>query len=335
MMPDLQNNWLRRGLPLLLLPFLAVACDDSPTDTDAPTGPAQLSVHLTDAAGDVDSVWVQVDDVMLVGESGQTSLLDESTGLINLVELQDSATALAENVEVEPGTYGQLRFVLGGAVLETEGGDVYVQGDVEHPHGAEGTGQLHCPSCAQSGLKLSFRGGLTLAEGEDRDVLLDFDVKQSFGHQAGKSGRWIMHPVIHVKVEDDGDDEVEAAGEIEGTLTLATDETDEPLTIPRCGGEDRTLEAFVPVAIATSITDDEGDMVRFTGEADEEGEFEIEVLEEDTYDLGFEAETVFDTEKLVWTVDPIEPAQATIDAETDEVEGVSYTITGVTCEPVS
>jgi len=327
---------LRGALPLLLLPLVAIACDDSPTGESGtePTGNARLSVHLTDAPGDVDSVWVQASDVVLVGDDGQISLLDEPTGLLNLLALEDSATSLAENVEVEPGTYGQLRFILGGAVLETEGGDVYVQGDVEHPHGMDRTGELHCPSCAQTGIKLAFRGGLTLGEEEERDVLLDFDVSQSFGRQAGRSGRWIMRPVIHVRVDDDGDEEAEAAGEIGGTVSPGTDAEDEPVQIPECGGEERTLESFVPTATTTTVTDDEDAPLTFTGEVDEDGEFEIEVLEEDTYDLGFEAETVFESEKLVWEAE-VDPEQATIDAESDEVEDVAYTVTAVSCEAVS
>lgn len=314
---------VRRVLPLLLLPLFAMGCDNAPAGPE--NGTAQLSVYLTDAAGDVENVWVQVNDVVLVGEGGQTALLDEPTELINLVELEDLVMPLSENEEVEAGTYSQLRFIIGGAVLETEDGEVYIQGDVEHPNGETETGSLQCPSCSQTGIKLNFQGGLTLADGDVEDVLMDFDVKQSFGRQAGASGMWVMNPVIHLRVGG-----VEPAGEIVGTVSMGDDANGDPLTIPQCAGDDRTLEAFVPVATTTSVTDDEG-VIDFTGETDEDGGFEIRVLAEDTYDLGFESETVFDTEKLVWQAD-VDPAQATIDAENDEVAGVSYTITGVTCE---
>ena len=51
------------------------------------------------------------------------------------------------------------------------------------------------PSLAQSGLKVSFPSA-NLAITTDQDLLVDFDVSQSFGHQAGNSGKWVMHPVI-------------------------------------------------------------------------------------------------------------------------------------------
>lgn len=326
----------RLGLALMALGLFTVACDDSPTDgefTDG-DGTARLSVFLTDAPGDVANVWVEVTDVVLVGDEGQVSLLEEPTDLINLLELQDRAMTLVEDAEIEAGTYGQLRFIVGGAVLETKAGAVHIQGDVEHPEGMEKTGELKCPSCSQTGIKVTFSGGLEFDPDEEGDLLLDFDVKQSFGHQAGRSGMWIMRPVIHARLDDDGNGQPDAAGEIAGTVALGTDENDEPLTIPQCGGSERTLEEFVPTATTTTVTDDEGNFLTFTGEADEDGELEIEVLEEDTYDLGFDAETVFDTEKLVWEAE-VEPAQATIDADNDEVTGVAYTITSVSCEAVS
>ena len=79
----------------------------------------------------MDIVWVQVDDVVLVGQGAPISLLDEPTDLINLTELVDVAVALVEGVAVEPGLYTQVRFVLGGAVLLDGDGNVYGYGDVE------------------------------------------------------------------------------------------------------------------------------------------------------------------------------------------------------------
>jgi hypothetical protein len=52
------------------------------------------------------------------------------------------------------------------------------------------------PSLGQSGLKINLPGGkLDIGEGETI-VMLDFDAAESFGHQAGNSGKWVMHPVV-------------------------------------------------------------------------------------------------------------------------------------------
>lgn len=326
MLTDILQNTARRSVPLLLASLVAVgACDDStPTGSDLPGGETLLSVYLTDAPGDVDSVWVQVEDLVLVGDDGQTSLLDEPTGLLNVTALRDSATALVEDREIEPGTYGQLRFIIGGAVLQTTGERVFTSGGAEHPHGLEAGGTLHCPSCAQTGIKVVLRG-MTVEEG-DNGLLLDFDVTQSFGREAGRSGRWIMHPVIHASVTDPGPDAGEAFGEITGTVVL-----DDEVSIPECGGAERTLEEFVPVAVATTLTDDEGDPVERTGETDEDGAFEIAVGDADTYTLGYLGQTDFEDESLVWQAD-VDPAEATLEEEGDAVTDVLYTVTAVSCE---
>jgi hypothetical protein len=53
------------------------------------------------------------------------------------------------------------------------------------------------PSLAQSGLKVDLPGGAIRIEGDQRILLVDFDVAQSLGHVAGGYGRWVMHPVVH------------------------------------------------------------------------------------------------------------------------------------------
>ena len=125
---------------------------------------------------------MQVDDIVLVGQGAPVSLLEEPTDLINVTELTDAAVALlVAGVPVEPGRYTQVRFVLGGAVLLDDYGNVYAYGDVELPPDLELTGELKCPSCGQSGIKVKVPGGVELAEADDAGVLMDFDVSQSFG----------------------------------------------------------------------------------------------------------------------------------------------------------
>lgn len=320
----------RWTIPALVLGLFAVGCDDSPTNGDFEDGDGSLSVYLTDAPGDVQDVWVQVNDVQLVGQGQPISLLDEATDLINLLDLQDEAIALAEDVEVEAGNYTQVRFILGGAVLESTDGGVYTFGGAEHPDGLDATGTLMCPSCPQTGIKVRLPGGVTIEEGENAGLLMDFDVSQSFGRRAGASGMWVMHPVILGAAADPGSIE---GGEVESTIS-GTVGLDTDVTVPTCGGEERTLEEFVPLATATTLTDEDGEALSFSGETDGDGEFEIEVLGADTYDLGFKTETVFESEKLVWDA-TVDPDEVTVEADDADVGGVSYTVTSVTCEPTS
>lgn len=322
-------------LALGLLPIFAAGCGDSPTDTSLQSG-ANVSVYLKDAPGDVDSVWVQIDDIVLMGDSGTVSVLDAPTGLINVTSLQDSTSLLIDGHEVPVGHYSEVRFVLGGAVLQA-GEDVYTFGGAEHPGGLAATGTLQCPSCAQSGIKVKLSDGMDFEEGENA-LLLDFDVSQSFGHQAGKSGKWVMHPVIHGAEAEVGEAENDdVGGKIEGTVSLGNDVNGNPLTIPMCGGSARTLASFVPTATAMTLTDADGAALMFAGHTEHEDEgstFEIETIDFDTFTLGFEAHTDFDTERLVWTA-AVDPATVTLDATNAKAEGVSYTVTGVTCEAIT
>ncbi len=331
---------MRWRIPLLLAALLPAGCDDSLTDPALdpeapPDGRTTLSVYLTDAPGEVANVWVSVEDVVLVGgEGGPISLLEEPTGLVNLLDLQDDVMLLVEETEVPEGRYSQVRFVIGGGVLETVGGQVYVQGGAEHPDGLEATGTLHCPSCAQTGIKVTFPGGIDLHEGAN-GILLDFDVAQSFGRQAGQSGRWVMRPLIKGVValpEEIEDGELGAS--ILGTvvLDLGVDGNEDPIQLPVCAGQEITLEDFVPRASTLGLTDDEGQPIRFVGATGADGTFVLPVLPvlpADDYALDHWTEIQLEGALLEWDAEVI-PGTVAV-AEGSDVEGVVYTITGATC----
>ena len=318
------NRLTKMGATLLLVPLAMAACDLGDDDLAGVGGDnAQMSLYLTDAPGDVAAVWIQIDEVNLVGGGETIELLDEPTDLIEVTTLVGFAQELVDDAEVPEGAYGSLRIFLGGVVLEAEDGEVYVYGDPELPGDLEATGTLMCPSCAQSGLKVQLHG--VEVDSEDDALVLDFDVAQSFGHQAGNSGRWIMHPVIHTAFLDDGDDDVDEEGaSLTGEVVLGSN-----VTIAECpAGTARSVEDFVPTATAQTLVDDEEDPVVRTGEVDEDGEFEIDFLEADDYDLGFEPVVDFGDFALTFTA-TVDPAEVTI--EDEDVGNVTYTITGATC----
>jgi hypothetical protein len=150
---------------------------------------------------------VTIDQIYLQGGSSEGEGETEETGRINLLDapvtvdlltLADEWMTLVGDAEIPAGHYGQLRFVVSGAYLrvEEEGGNrIYAtSADYEGlPEGEEAGGNLQTPSFLNSGLKVSFQGGL-IVEGETA-LLVDFDVAESFGKQAG-SNLWVMHPVL-------------------------------------------------------------------------------------------------------------------------------------------
>lgn len=181
--------------PLIALSALG-ACSDS-----TGVGPGKISILLTDAPGDVKAAVVTISEIYLQG-SDRVVLRDEPV-TIDLLTLANSTALLVDEATVPAGTYSQLRFVITDAYIEVENGDgttnIYASSPsyAGLPSGARVAGELQMPSLAQSGLKVDLPGGAIRIEGDQRILLVDFDVAQSFGHIAGGSGRWVMHPVVH------------------------------------------------------------------------------------------------------------------------------------------
>ena len=209
-------------LTALGLAFALAACDEGL----GPREGARVNVYLTDAAGDVENAWLKIDGVRIVAEDQQEiELPGEFDELILVSELVGHARQIVNDAEVDIETFRQLRLVLGGAVLETKDGRIYATEGTELPEGVsdDDVGELHCPSCAQSGLKIVVQGAAPeVEEGDDVSIVIDFDVALSFGKQAGNSGRWVMRPVIHATVAAEPNAPLAGGSSIGGTVALAS-----------------------------------------------------------------------------------------------------------------
>lgn len=229
----------------LALALTLFACQDGadPTDPGQDARPAGtygtgkgFTLLLTDAPGDLLAAVVTISQVNLQGSGQAVPLLEEPfTG--DLLDLRNQVATLVQGLELPAGAYSQLRLVITGGYIEVEtasGSRVYASSpDYEGlPADADVYGQLHMPSMDQSGLKINLPGGaLTIGEGETI-VMLDFDVAESFGHQAGNSGRWIMHPVI------------KATDVTFGGFVMARLQLGQGVVLPELGGQPLTLGAF-------------------------------------------------------------------------------------------
>ncbi len=193
---------------VLALAVPLAACDD--TASTGPTGEARVSLLLTDAPGDVSAAVVTITDIYLQGggDSGRVYLYQGGAITTDLLTLSNDVLQLVDDVAVPAGRYGQLRFVISDAYIEVEeqqGTRIYAtRPDYEAlPLGATVGGELHCPSCAQSGFKVILNAGWDdedgdeyIFDGGEYTLLVDFDVSRSLGHPAGNSGRWVMRPTL-------------------------------------------------------------------------------------------------------------------------------------------
>ena len=199
---------LMRTLRTLALSGAVALTLASCSDSTAPEA-GRLSLLLTDAPGDVRTAVVTISQIYLQGsddedappQSGRIVLREEDV-TVDLLTLEDEMMSLVEDVEIPGGRYAQLRFVITGGYIDVEQADgslkLYASSPTYAgiPEDKQVHGTLIMPSFAQSGLKVSLPGDQLVVDGDTQTLLVDFDVSQSFGQQAGASGSWVMHPVI-------------------------------------------------------------------------------------------------------------------------------------------
>lgn len=172
------------------------ACGDS---TNADSG--KISIVLTDAPGDMEKAVVTVSEIYLQGSGGKVVLMNTPV-TTDLLTLANSTAELVKDATVPAGTYAELRFVVTGGYVEVDDGNggssIYASSPTYAglPAGAHVAGTLQMPSYAQTGIKVTTPGGAVKISGEQKVLLVDFDVAQSFGKLSGGSGQWAMTPVI-------------------------------------------------------------------------------------------------------------------------------------------
>jgi hypothetical protein len=184
---------LRGAALVAALAATLTACSES----EGPNATTSLSVRLKDVPGDVQHAFVTITEVDLVG-SGGVQVLADAPVTTDLLTLASDALTLVQDVEVPSGTYHELRFKISGACVAVDDGNsgstVYATEDYDAtPCGGSATGTLRAPSFAQSGLKVKMAQGALELTGPTKILLVDFDVTQSFGHEANG---WVMHPVV-------------------------------------------------------------------------------------------------------------------------------------------
>jgi len=230
------------------LALLVVGCGGGQT--------GKVSVLLKDAPANFSKAVVTISQIDLVG-SGGTTVLSTNKTTTDLLTLANDTAKLVDGVEVPVGTYSQLRFVITGAYIEVAG-VIYASSPTYEglPKDAVVGGTLRMPSFDQSGLKVDMPGGaLTVGTGA-RVVLVDFDVTQSFGQEAGASGAWVMQPLV--KATD-----FELTGTIDVTLHLGAGITlPAPTTLadfkavltPSAGGSGTTLPLSSPDSVTYAVS---------------------------------------------------------------------------------
>lgn len=189
------RNVLRHLTALVLGLGLAAggltACSDSTSPED---GTGTLRVNLVDAPADieaVESLEIVFEQVLVhqaaeaeMAEAGWDTVLaadlPEADRTFDLLELVNGVFATLGEVELEAGTYTQVRIMLESATLTVDG----VEED------------LFIPSGDQTGIKLT--GGFSIDPNVITEITVDFDVAQSLHEAPPGSGNYILRPTIRL-----------------------------------------------------------------------------------------------------------------------------------------
>jgi len=287
------------------LALTGAACADSSTGNAAD---GKITVLLKDAPGDVKAAVVTISQVYMQGSSegddpSTRVILRDTPITTDLLTLANSTADLVKDGVVPAGTYGQLRFVITGGYVEVDNGDgttsIFASSPdyAGLPSGATVAGALQMPSYAQSGLKVNLPGGAVTLNSEQTVVLVDFDVSQSFGKEAGSSSRWVMTPVLTAT-------ELQFTGSAKVTLTK-----DAALTLPTINGTAVTLGDFKATLTKSGGTPTELPLT----DADNDGTFEanFKFVPAGDYSVDFVAPAGITS----FTTTPAHPATITVTSD--------------------
>lgn len=171
-----QQTWSVLALACAVAMF--AACDKAETRETA-----KLNVRLTDAPGNYDAVYVDVQGVEIhTEEGGWASMVPIVPGVYNLLDFRNGIDTLLCTAELPAGQVSQMRLVLG------DDNSVVVDGQ---------TLPLTTPSAQQSGLK--FNVHQALEPNGSYNLWIDFDVARSI--VATGSGAYNLKPVIRTFTE--------------------------------------------------------------------------------------------------------------------------------------
>lgn len=164
-------------------------------------GTGSLAIYLADLPGDLEEVNVFIDRVEVKRNGEQWETINDfndfngTPEVFDLLELQYFEALLGEK-ELSAGEYNQIRLIVAAPEEnDTEPGDI---AEASHIVKDGELIPLHIPSGMQTGLKMHYN--FTVVENYITELILDVDVERLI--EAGKSGKYILHPTEFIYVFD-------------------------------------------------------------------------------------------------------------------------------------
>ncbi len=188
-MKSLKTLMIASGLLFLL------GCSKEKKLSADPAKPTPYFVRMTDAPGPYTAVFIDLQGVVVTGNSGADVNLATTPGIYNLLDFSNGVDTLIATGSLNTDRVQQIRLILGN------NNSLVVAGD---------TVPLTIPSSAQSGLKLKVHQDLE--PGVAYEVLLDFDANQSVVDHGNNT--YSLKPVIRTI-------QTAISGSIKGRVSVA------------------------------------------------------------------------------------------------------------------
>lgn len=189
--PGKSHNKTTVLLAVAVIAMVISGCGVNSSDSSEGT----LNIRLTDAPATYQAVYVDIQQVDInrgSEEQPQWQTINTQPMRLDLLKLNNGADTLLATIDLETGTYNQLRLILG------DNNEVIVDGE---------SNSLTVPSGSESGFKVNINA--TVNEDSPVTKVIDFDVARSVAVTG--NGQYLLNPVL--KVFDP-----ETSGSISGQL---------------------------------------------------------------------------------------------------------------------
>lgn len=183
---------------LLVMAVAFIGCDSAGVaDGEAEAETGTLTVHLTDAPGDILEAHVTIERVAIVptddsasgdADEGGLDVLSDDPLTVDLLTLQDGVTAALGTIEIPEGAYSQIR------LITARDAEIYY----EDADGATQRAELKMPSADETGIKINLQEFQIDEASDEVEVTLDFNVEESFV-QRGQIGSYLFKPVVRTE----------------------------------------------------------------------------------------------------------------------------------------
>jgi hypothetical protein len=202
--PTIMNPIKQSLMLVALLAFVAMGCNKNKSD---------LSVKMTDSPGNYARMQVEIENVEVYTESEGWVALESETQSVNVVELNNGATAeLANSSDIEAGTYTKARVNFGT--------DCYVET-------YDQSGNTH-----RKELKFDGDGVIEVEMNKEiiasssNEVILDFDVQESVEEQPGDTFKFEPQMKVLLNFDTGVQGQIDAKNNFLGFIKMDGDDED-------------------------------------------------------------------------------------------------------------